>query len=298
MSEDRREKLMREAADIFLQLRDDPENPDLHARRDAFKARGFAEHDTYEDIARMWKASSIIRAPRKLRSFVLFLCALIGAGAFMYQPVRIALLADVSTRAAPAESTLSSGDLAFLDADTALVDATEGTDKAVELLEGAAFFTVEPDGRQFTVKVGDVLVTVVGTSFETAFVNDTVLVNVAQGQVRVMLNGQVWDLYAGDQFTWSNNTGADVAKNDIASMATWRADRLVLDGLTLGQAVAIVERRLASPVLFTNPSVKTISVEGTLDLSEPLVALRVLAETGGSRVFYVPGVGRIITNRY
>ncbi|MEM9911593.1 MAG: FecR domain-containing protein [Pseudomonadota bacterium] len=297
MSEKRREQLMREAAEIFFELRNDPDNSELQARRDEFLVRGKAERETYDHLLKTWKASGVMRAPKRLRSVLLFLCGLTGATALAYDPVRIAVLSDLSTSGTPEQSTLASGDVAFLDADTALVDDTDGQARAVELLDGAAFFAVESDPRPFTVEVGDVRVRVVGTEFETAFVEDTVLIGVAEGQVNISLRDQSWQLTAGEQFTWSDDFGAVIDERDITLMASWREDRLIVDGLSFGQAADIIERRLSGRVVFTNATLRNTPVAGIVDLSDPLVALRILAELSGARVYHAPGIGRVITPR-
>ena len=297
MSDDGDEQLMQEAADIFFRLRKDPDNSDLQAQRDEFIARGKEEKKTYEYLLKAWTASGMMRAPKTLRSVILLFCGLAGAIALAYEPVRIAVLADLSTSGAPEQSTLFSGDVAFLDADTALIDDTDGEGRVVTLLEGASFFTVESDARPFTVKVGDFKVKVVGTEFETAFVEDTVFVSVADGQVNVSYADEIWELSAGDQFIWSNEQGASIEQRDATTMAAWRGDRLIVDGLTFGQAADIIERRLSGPVLFTNPELRNTLVAGNIDLADPLSSLRVLADFAGGRVYHAPGIGRVVTRR-
>lgn len=297
MSEDHRESLMREAADIFLQLRDDPRNPELQARRDAFCARGQAENDAYHELVKTWKASGVMQAPKRLRSIILFLCGFLGASYFAYEPIRISILADLATTSIPIQATLASGDVVLLDADSALIDDTTGKERDVALLEGAAFFDVEVDEVPFNVVIGEVTVSVVGTSFEAAFLDDTVIVSVFEGRVNVSSDNEMWELSAGDHFSWKENRTANVEQRSTTDIATWRGDRLIVDGMTLGQAAAIIERRLAGPVVFTNQRLRRTRVTGTLDLSDPLLALRLLAETGGGQVFHAPGVGRIIASR-
>lgn len=297
MSEERREQLMREAADIFFLLRDDPDNADLHAKRDAFISRGKEERDTYDQLLKTWKASGVMRAPKTLRTLVLLICGLGGATALAYEPVRIAMLADLSTTGAPEQSTLASGDIAVLDADTALVDNTNAERRSVILLEGAAYFAVETNERPFTVDFGEIQVTVVGTEFETAFVGETLHVSVAEGQVNVIYEDQIWELSASDHLTWTTEMGAVITQRDATAIATWRSDRLVVDGLTFGQASDIIQRRLSGPVVFMNPALRDMPVAGSIDLAEPLLALRILADLADSRVYDLPGIGRIIASR-
>ncbi|MEM9498185.1 MAG: FecR domain-containing protein [Pseudomonadota bacterium] len=288
---------MKEAAHIFLQLRDDPENPELQARRDAFLARGEAEKAVYGEILKTWKASGVMHVPRTMRSVAVLCCVLIGAAYFAYDPLRIAILADVSTQSAPEQTTLASGDIAFLDAASALVDETDGASRTVELLDGAAFFDVAAGRHPFVVDLGDVVVTVVGTAFETAFVDDAVVIDVAEGRVDVKANDQIWELSAGERLHWTDTRGAEVTTHDGNAVAPWRGDRLVVDGMTLGEAAAIIERRLIGTVVFADRALRRKRVTGSLDLSDPLVALRLLAATGNARVFHVPGIGRVIANQ-
>lgn len=297
MADQEREKLMREAADIFLRLRDSPDDADLLAKRDAFKARGQAEREVYDKLVKMWKASGVVDPTNTPRSVVLFICGLLATAALAYEPARIAWFADLSTNEMPQQAMLASGDRVFLDADSALVDETEGADRTVALLEGAAFFDVETDLRAFTVEIGDVFVTVLGTEFETAFVDDSVLVSVVEGQVSVRLGAQSWTVGSGEQFSWTRPSGGVVTRRNQAHIATWRTDRLVYDGMTLGQAAAVIERRLNGPVLFTRNALRDIRVNGNLNLSEPRVALRVLADSAGGQVYHIPGIGHVITRR-
>ena len=297
MSDNPRKDLMKEAAAIFLQLRDNPDDSELQAMRDAFIARGPDEAEIYDHLLRTWKASGVAHAPKTLKSVILFLCGLIGAGAIAYDPIRVAIVADLSTNAAPEQSTLVSGDVVYLDADTALIDETDGLARDVELLEGAAFFSVESNATPFSVEVGELYVSVIGTKFETAYVDDIIFVSVAKGQVSVRHDSQTWELTAGDQFAWSEELGAVIEERDSATMASWRTDRLTVDGLTMGQAAAIIERRLNGPVIFTNAALRDTVVAGNVDLSQPLVALQILAETLGGRVYHVPGIGRVITRQ-
>ena len=297
MLEDQREILMREAADIFLRLREDPDNVELQARRDAFCARGTQENNAYLELVKTWKASGVMHAPKTLRSVVLVACGLLGLGYITYEPMRIALLADVSSRNAPLQTILASGDKALLAADSALIDKTDGLGRDVTLLEGAAYFDVKSDARPFSIQIGEVTVRVVGTTFETAIVDEAVTISVVTGRVNVTHENESWDLSAGDHFTWMSKQAVSLEQRAISDMATWRGDRLIVDGMTLGQAAAIIERRLIGPVFFTTDRLRNTRVTGNLDLTEPLVALRLLAETGGGRVYHAPGLGRVITAR-
>lgn len=284
---------MREAAEIFLQLKEDPDNPELTRRRDLFCARGREEKRAYDDLLKTWKASGVMKATGTLRS-IAFAAAIVAVSYLMYEPVRIALLSDHATRALPQETPLASGDSAFLDGTSALSDRSDDDTRSFELLQGAAFFDVESGARPFQVEVADVTVTVVGTAFETALIDDSVLISVVEGIVRVQLDDQSWTLTAGQQFVSSDDAGITLTELATQDMATWRTDRLVVDGMTLGEAADIIQRRLNGPVFFTNADLRQTRVSGSLDLSQPLTALRILAQTGGGRLYEIAGMGRVI----
>ena len=122
-------------------------------------------------------------------------------------------------------------------------------------------------------------------------------VSVEEGQVSVRHENQTWDLIAGDKLVWSNEFSVEIEKHERGSVAAWRRDRLTVDGLTMGQATAVIERRLRGSVIFTSSALSDTVVAGNVDLSRPLGALRILAETVGGRVIRVPGVGHVITER-
>lgn len=297
MSEDRREALMWEAADIFLKLRDDPGNEALQARRDEFCARGEEERQVYEDLLKTWKASGVKKGPNKLRAIIVLTCGVLSAAYLAYDPLRVALLADVSTQFNADTTVLASGDRVVLDADSALIDDSDGSVRDVSLLEGAAFFDVGKDNRPFTVTLGDMMVSVVGTAFETAFVDGAVFVSVVEGRVNVTDGDEVWTLTAGDHFNWTDDQPATLSQKPVQDMAAWRADRLVVDNMTMGQAADIISRRLRGPVVFSGRALRNTRVTGTLDLHDPLAALRLLADSGNAQVYNVPGVGRLVTNK-
>lgn len=297
MSENPRKALMKEAAAIFLRLRDNPADSDALAMRDEFISRGEEESQVYDHLLKTWKASGVAKGPKTLKSILLVCCLLTGATAFLYDPVRILFLADLSTNATPQQSKLQSGDMAYLDADTAIIDKTDGEARDIEVLDGAVFFAVESDPRPFTVAVGDIAVTVLGTEFEVALVDAAVFVSVAEGKVDVSHNNQSWVLEAGNRFKLSENSGVVIEPHDPANTAGWRSDRLVVDGLTMGQAAAIIERRLTGPIVFTDNALRDTVVAGNVDLSDPLLALRILADTVGGRVYNAPGIGRSIARK-
>lgn len=295
MSETENRKLLKEAADIYLRYRQNPGNTDLLRERDRFIARGAAEEHAWEQVKDAWRVMGAKRKPKPLLS-ILIAAFLILAGYLSIEPLRILIVADHIAGNEPASVTLSSGDLVTLDAGTALTDKTADSVRHVELLRGAGYFDVETAERPFTVEAGGIRVDVLGTAFEVARTGDLVQVSVFEGRVAITHEVDRIEIGAGEMVAWSGETHSieDVLIQDIAP---WRERRLVADGLTFGQVVAILDRRISGRIVITGRALATSTVTGTFDLERPLVSLRNLAASQSAIVLNAPGLGAVVVAR-
>ena len=295
MPDTQQTKLIRQATDIFLRLRDDPDNPTLQQERDDFLARGEAERAAYAKMLQVWKVTDPGKKPGPSTLSTILVAGLLIAGGYAaYDPLRILVLADISTRYATITAQLASGDQVVLDATSAIVDETDGATRSVSLLQGAAFFDVETDARPFVVTAGDLRVEVTGTAFEVGTFDDGGVVSVTEGSVEVSINGQSWQIGAGEQINWDDETGVRLDAIDIANAAAWREDTLVADGMTLRQIAAVLGRRLPGDILITSERLAQTSIVGTFDLSNPASSLDLLTELTGASATRVPYVVTII----
>ncbi|MEM8793571.1 MAG: FecR domain-containing protein [Pseudomonadota bacterium] len=281
------ESLVREATRILLRLKEDPENDALLKERDAFLARGAAERAAYDEVLRAWKLTGGKRRPKTLYVFVL-LGTLLASLYLASGPARIYLLADFRTGLERAAVTLDSGDRAEMDARSALVDETEGDARRVTLLQGAAFFEVDTRERPFAVSVGSLTIRALGTAFETARIDDIVLVAVAEGEVEILTGVDRLTLEAGEQLRWSPKAGAAVDAVEPGAIAAWRQDWLITDGLTFEQVADVIDRRLQSRIVILDDELAQSRILGGLDLGDPALALRTLAAAEGARVVTAP----------
>lgn len=296
MQEPNETQLVREATDIFLRLRDNPDDPALLQERDRFIERGEAESAAYAKMLKVWKVTDPGKrsGPTTLSS-VFVAGALIVTGYLAYDPIRVMLIADVSTDRETRAAQLVSGDRVVLDAASAIIDDSDGATRSVTLIEGAAFFDVQPDDRPFMVTAGAMQVEVVGTSFEVSQTDDGDMVAVSEGLVDVTIGDQLWELSAGERLRWSDQTGARLTKMDVAAVAGWRDDILVADGMTFAQILAVLERRMPGRVLVTSSSLEDAPIVGTFDLRDPVDAIELLAELTGANVTRVPYVLTVIS---
>ncbi|MEM6578329.1 MAG: FecR domain-containing protein [Pseudomonadota bacterium] len=283
MPDHQKSRVAEEAADLFLRVASDPENPRLSAERDAFCARGEIEQKAYDAVRKAWTGVEPVE-PRRRAPMILLAIALGCAVYLGYEPTRTFMLADHMSQHSPETLVLRSGDRIDMDASTALRDDSDARERRFTVIEGAALFDVASEARPFSVEMGPVSVRVTGTIFETAHQGEALVVSVIEGEVEVGLEGQTWLLSEGQGFTWSDATGARVGPRSPDSIAAWQQDRFVMNGTPLGDVVAVIDRRLPGPVVVLGDALASQTVSGILDLSDPMLALRTLAASRGLRV--------------
>lgn len=286
-------KIAEDAADLFLRLKDDPKNASLIAERDAFLAQGAKHQKAYDAVRRAWTGVKPAKPKRTAPMIVLA----IGLGYVAYSaadPVTTFLLADYKTQRAPDAIVFPAGDRIDLDAATALQNRSNETERHFAVLDGAALFTVAPEERPFLVELGDVSVRVTGTVFETSHQGEHLAVSVIEGSVEVQLGDQNWQLSDGMGFEWSPDSGAKIESLPAESIASWRQDRLVANGMRFEEVAAVIDRRLSGTVFIPSASLGQQPVSGVIDLSDPLLALRTLAVSRGARVTRLGPFGAII----
>mgnify|MGYP001799489377 CR=1 FL=1 len=278
-----RRKRAEEASSILRRLDENPEDAEAQAEKIAFLARGDAERRTYAYLEKAYAAARKGLRNKDRRYMIALIGALLVSMFFGWEPLRINLLADHQTRLVPGNTMLASGDEAVLDAATALRDDTNGDVRAVTIMRGSAFFEVASDVRPFVVSIGDVEVTVVGTSFEVARVGDAISVNVAEGRVEVRSSGSSVTLGQSERAIISEH---GLARGPIAleDIALWREDRLSITGLTFSEAASLVDRRLPGRIVVVGGDLAGTQVGGNLNLTDPISALEALAASNNAEV--------------
>lgn len=277
-----REALLREAARILIRLNENPDDPDAREARDHFVARGAAEQKAFEAALRMWKVGGRKKPPRPGATLACLLVAGLAA-TLAYAPLRLAALADWQTGFEISEVTLSSGDIAYLDADSAIADASDGTSRRIRLLQGAGYFDVETAPQSFVVEAGPLTATALGTAFEVSHLGDTILVAVSEGAVEVQVAEMATRLDAGERLLWSPAGGISRSEIEATSIAPWRQGQFVLDDLTFRQVIDVIDRRLPGHVLIFGEDLAGAAMTGTIDLTRPEAALEVLAASRRAR---------------
>lgn len=275
-----------EAANILRRLDEDPADSLAMDEKRAFLARGEAERRTYALAERAFSAARTglkARDRRQARYAFALLGAVLASAYLGWEPMSVALRADLRSGLTTEAAALKSGDQIILDASSAIADQSDAEIRSVNLLRGAAFFDVETDGRSFVVTTGDVAVEVIGTEFEVSRLGDDVRVSVSEGVVEVRQEGRAVTLTAGQQVVVSEDELTETSV-DLEDVARWRHGELTLTGLTLAEAASEIDRRLSGRVVVLGAALRNTQVGGMLDLAVPENALQTLAATGNATV--------------
>ncbi len=165
---------------------------------------------------------------------------------------------------------LADGTRVMLDTDTAMtVKFVEGA-RRVSLEHGQANFTVAHDAaRPFTVDAGGARVLATGTQFDVHRNGDAVDVTLVEGGVQVSADDRpVARLRAGQALTLNRGRISPIKAVDTAPATAWTRGRIVLDGMTLQDAITAVNRYVESPVRLDAPGFANARISGTVDTGD------------------------------
>ncbi len=239
-------------------------------------------------------ASPGIDRRRVLAGGALAVASIAAGGAWLMlppAPVQIAT-ATGEIRRVP----LADGSLAAVNTQTKLAVALEPHLRRVELAEGEAWFQVAKDrARPFVVAAGDVRVRAVGTAFSVRRRDDGVDILVTEGVV------EAWHEHddsappvrvaAGARAFLPDAPAARAAPPAVVAASVeierrlaWRSGQIMLDGDTLGEAVAEFNRYNDRRLVIGDASLAGERLVGRFRTNEPDAFARAAARTLGARV--------------
>lgn len=138
--------------------------------------------------------------------------------------------------------------------------------RRVDLEQGEAYFQVQHDPQHpFVVKVGDSSVTVTGTRFNALKYQDDVVVTVTEGSVRVRTTPQSGDsnITPGLQASYHQGDPLPHTRSvDTSKSLAWRTGKLILDDLTLAQALPLINRYLDTPLELADSTAANLRIGG------------------------------------
>ncbi|WP_085586056.1 MULTISPECIES: FecR family protein [unclassified Pseudomonas] len=171
--------------------------------------------------------------------------------------------------------TLKDGSQVELNLNTELTYANYKDGRHVTLKKGEAFFEVSHDpNHPFTVRAGEGRIRVTGTRFNVWMYEDQVKVNLIEGSVLVTSNAQL----PGDGLRLGPSMQARYHHGDFMPQISqtyandcslaWRSGKLVLDNLSLTEALPQINRYLAKPLMLADNATGTIRVGGIYNVKE------------------------------
>lgn len=169
--------------------------------------------------------------------------------------------------------TLGDGSQVELNLGTELVFSNYKDQRRVTLKRGEAFFKVSHDSAHpFIVSAGDGQVRVTGTQFNVWKYEDQVRVMLLEGSVQISsdkVHGSV-PLTPGMQASYRQGDATPRVKtlNLDDSALAWRQGKLVLDNLTLVDALPLINRYLNKAVMLADANTGAIRIGGIYNINE------------------------------
>lgn len=315
-----------EASDWILRLEAAPSDSDVRAGFERWLAESEAHRAAYRSVQFTWaRLGKLPRDPvpealapvsgevvaladkRRGRHRVRWISSALALAAaclalVAFPVIQRHLLSDYVTGVSELrEIVLPDGSIAFLDAGSAIAVNYRGTERAVSLVSGQAFFQVVPDGaRPFRVAADELTVTVTGTAFSVGKTSETLAVAVQSGTVDAVLAGAdgVNQLGMGDRLVYDRQSRV-VRRGEVApaEVASWRSRRLVVHDTSFGDLVEELGRHHRGYILVRGSSLNDQSISGVFDLSQPGQALEILAGSRNATVSQVTPYLTVISPR-
>lgn len=294
------------ALDWFMRLRERPDDPGLQDQLAEWLAADPAHADAFAKAERVWRVAGQVTArPVPARGMSVqrrgrFRWPRLAAAAAMAACLALLLVWPTLDLYLHADTVTGTGETARLDMpdgsvvtlgpESAVATRYGTSTRAVTLLSGTAFFSVAPDaGRPFSVQVGALSVTAVGTAFEVRKEEDGLTVAVAEGRVRVdappSFRAATADLSAGQRLTASLSAGTFATRSVTPShVAAWQNGQLIVEEMPLRDVLSRVAPFLHGRVLVLDPDVLDEAVSGVFDMTRPAEALEAAFLTHGATV--------------
>lgn len=178
-------------------------------------------------------------------------------------------LIEATGRGQKATITLSDGSVVKLNSESSITYPESFSDVATRdiKLSGEAFFEVKRDEtKSFTIQTGDIVTTVLGTSFNiSAFPDmDEIEVTVTTGRVKVESNDDVVsELIPGQQASYSRSDNLlKVGEVDIRNYTAWKDGTIYLSDMTLLEASKILSRWYNVDFQFSGQEIKNCKIDG------------------------------------
>ncbi|WP_065382876.1 FecR family protein [Hyphomonas sp. ND6WE1B] len=176
--------------------------------------------------------------------------------------------------------TLEDGSEVTLNTNTLLTVSYSSTERLIRLAQGEALFEVEHSDRPFLVEAGGTVTRALGTEFDVHAEQDRVSVTLIRGSVRVTTSdpgpgaGQAGAmpeesgqegivLKPGERLKITSGTKPILSTIDPALAGKWREGLLQFDNVTLGDAIAEMNRYSTIKLVIDDETLAAERISGT-----------------------------------
>ena len=188
----------------------------------------------------------------------------------------------VASGYAAVTDTLPDGSIVTLNKNSELDYPSEfkGETRTIRL-KGEAFFNVTPNKKKpFVIKLNDVTVRVVGTSFNVRSVRDVTEVIVETGVVQVIRNNKTVELRPGEKMRLTNQDSTLVKeKVEDRLYNYYRSKQFVCDNTPLWKFVEILNEAYNANIVIENPKLRGLPLTAPFDNESLDRILDVIQET-------------------
>lgn len=195
---------------------------------------------------------------------------------------RIAEQITVTTNAVSQTNTLPDGSVATLNKKSALTypKNLEGRTRTVQL-KGEAFFNVAADKQKpFIVNVSNVIITVVGTSFNVKNTNSAIEVIVESGIVQVRKNNQTIQLVKGEKVLIKQNDSILTKQITTDQLYNYyRSKQFVCEDTPLWKLVNTLNEAYETNIVIAKPELGNLTITTSFNNETLDTILNIVAET-------------------
>jgi len=328
-----RRRADKEASVLFVLLSEQPDDPALKARIEAWCAASALHKEVWERTCRTYRmmggspalyeaewrspvarreaapaptrAATITPHPRPRRARRLLVAASLAVAACLAiaaaPTALLRLEADAVTATAELRTIdLEDGSRIRLAPRSAIGVDFSQNERRIRLLQGDAFFDVTPDARRpFRVVANDVVATVLGTAFEVTLQDDGATVAVQHGQVRVddEKARQSANLLAGDWIRVRAHAVAERGTRAPGDVGDWTAGQFVARNRPIAEVVDRLRGYYGGVIVVRDEAFARRLVSGVYDLRDPDATLRNLASAHDAVVRQVSPWMLLVTAR-
>jgi transmembrane sensor len=321
----------KEASVLFVLLSEQPDDPALKARIEAWCAASALHKEVWERTCRTyrmmggspasyeaeWRSPVARRKAAPTPTRVATITPHPRPRRRLLVAASLAVAACLAIAAAPAALLRLEADAVTTTAELRTIDLEDGSrvrlaprsaigvdfsqnERRIRLLQGDAFFDVTPDARRpFRVVAKDVVATVLGTAFEVTLQDDGATVAVQHGQVRVddEKARQSVTLQAGDWIRVKAHAIAERGTRAPGDVGDWTAGQFVARNRPIAEVVDRLRGYYGGVIVVRDDAFARRLVSGVYDLRDPDATLRNLASAHDAIVRQVSPWMLLVTAR-